>query len=1125
MSFRDRYQFDPKKDRLGKGGFGVVIKAWDKWLQREVALKFANSSALPPKYSLIEEIKKAIKLTHPNLVAYYDAVIFEYQGALGSMEKVQVGIMELINGGDLNGLIRKGLSQTDINHLAFEIMKGLKYLHDNHIVHLDIKPSNILIHNKEDGTFIPKLTDFGLSRQLTTQSNQLSRIIGTYEYMAPELLDKQLAKVKTNADLWSFGVLLYQLHKGRLPFGARDQGTSDIQVMLNIRNGQLPEDIESIPEPHCSIIKKCLVKDSNIRVQKVEELMELYKVYLGNPDSNSASSFFTDSGISSGHVSNSNERDTTALGRAELEDILAANELISEEERRASNAKEEIQQEVDESLAATQAIPIDEMNFPETGARDFLEDQQPTQNINIDDMGFPETGSTDFFEEDNIDIEQEVVPPSTDRHTGLINNDAIVSAKDTYQKAEEYQYQGYEEKQQKDWDYQSSNSLNYSSEDLGDADAYLVDSTYERPEDPMIEEVLPPSQTKKKAKNQSKEGKGLSKLVIAGFVCLFVGGILAFIWNFLNDGEDVTMFNINYLKAQSFLEDREYENAISHFELAKKAPNVPIDSLRIIDNAINQSKAMIMLDEGDALVNSGKIKKGLDKYHDANKLYETPIIEGKIEQVNELLGEEVERLVKEGDELAKSKHLREEARLCYLNALYLNGPSANIYANVNQLNKRLAIDKQTEGQMNETARGVGIKVETEFFSKKHQTYFNQGNKALEEKDFRGAKKFFQKARAYAILTNLDRQYAEKGITSAELAIKNAALAEKEAVPIEAPETLAPQLDLVRPTDPSLFIKEQEKKNAALLAEGKPVNMSNTNPTTNTSSETGIKTKPPIPITEDRMYNELVSTGNYKLSIKDFNGAEAAFKEAQKIKNSPEVSAGIQKARDGLSQLITPRPSSTGTTTSTTTYGTNTGGQKSRNTSGPTWTRRETNPTNVRNNNPKPSSSNTSATNVTNIPKSPWLDDNRTRLSTTDLERRQRNQVEDVHKLMNKGKAEKAIKKIQNNRLMPYMSYGDLMKLGTQLEIEGKRKGGAYYKEALNCFRELGELRNDARGLYKMGFYHLNGWGGAKNPTLAKQYFQKSVCKGINADKKVDSKSAKDAAVFQLKQMGSEVRCR
>ena len=272
MTVQKTYQFDPEKDLIGKGGFGSVYKAKDLSLDIWVAIK-KYSGQLPAKYSLFEEIKRAIQLNHPNLIRYYDAFELKDNTAFG--DKIQVGVLEYANGGDLYQLF-KGKSDFDTLSKIFQgIMLGLQYLHERGIIHRDLKPENILLH-REESLLTPKIADFGISKVLDDKESGSSLVIGTISYMAPEQFNlKKYGKNKelhTNLDLWSLGTIIYEAFTGDAPFGKTEAGMSRSEVMRNILDKEVSE-LDKIPEPFQEIVRRCLVKDASQRVQKVDELL------------------------------------------------------------------------------------------------------------------------------------------------------------------------------------------------------------------------------------------------------------------------------------------------------------------------------------------------------------------------------------------------------------------------------------------------------------------------------------------------------------------------------------------------------------------------------------------------------------------------------------------------------------------------------------------------------------------------------------------------------------------------------------------------------------------------------------------------------------------------------------
>lgn len=275
MILNDRYEYDPKKDQLGKGGFGTVYKAQDLQENRAVALKFVQKNKLPERYSLYNEILRIIKLDHPNLVKYFDAFKKDYQNVVGEAEEMHVGVMEYVNGGDLGVYLRKDSKEKNLD--TYDILKGildgLAYLHAHKIIHRDIKPQNILLQ-MEGEKCIPKIADFSISKEISGELTSVSATVGTYEYMSPEQLGKVDEKLGLSTDVWSFGVLAYQMLKGELPFGSRRKGDSDGQIIANILSKDREVVLDDLPTPFRGIIEKCLRKEPLLRYQQVSDIIK-----------------------------------------------------------------------------------------------------------------------------------------------------------------------------------------------------------------------------------------------------------------------------------------------------------------------------------------------------------------------------------------------------------------------------------------------------------------------------------------------------------------------------------------------------------------------------------------------------------------------------------------------------------------------------------------------------------------------------------------------------------------------------------------------------------------------------------------------------------------------------------
>ena len=288
-----KYTYNPKTDFLGRGAFAEVYKAYDKVLNRSVALKFYKGGQ-NDKYNIIGEISKMQSLMHPNLIRYYDANVLEQKTAYGSEEQIQVGIMEYANHGNLTDWTAqihreaaqfRSIDQKNqyiakaIQPLIKGILEGLAFLHQHHILHRDIKPANILLH-KEGEQITAKIADFGLSKQTDSSATSSHGFKGTIEYMAPEQIYRKTyavgGKIQANADLWAFGIVLYELFARQIPVGRRSEGSTIEDIMENLslfEPSQLV--LQNIPPPYQRMIQVCLVKEAEKRVQTAEELLKL----------------------------------------------------------------------------------------------------------------------------------------------------------------------------------------------------------------------------------------------------------------------------------------------------------------------------------------------------------------------------------------------------------------------------------------------------------------------------------------------------------------------------------------------------------------------------------------------------------------------------------------------------------------------------------------------------------------------------------------------------------------------------------------------------------------------------------------------------------------------------------
>ncbi len=269
-------------EKLGEGGMGVVYKAEDTKLKRTVALKFLPSSFSSDKDArqrLIHEAQSASLLDHPNICTIYE---------IGETEDGQVFIsMAYYKGETLKEKITKGPLQIDETiNIALQICKGLEKAHKNDIIHRDIKPANIFITTDE----IVKILDFGLAKSKgQTQLTKIGSTVGTIDYMSPEQARGE--EIDGRTDIWSLGIVMYEMLTGRLPFSA-DFAQAVIYSLLNEDPKSVHEVRNEIHKELSDIVSKTLIKDPAKRYQCIQDFWdELNNFYKSLDKTNSQSGF------------------------------------------------------------------------------------------------------------------------------------------------------------------------------------------------------------------------------------------------------------------------------------------------------------------------------------------------------------------------------------------------------------------------------------------------------------------------------------------------------------------------------------------------------------------------------------------------------------------------------------------------------------------------------------------------------------------------------------------------------------------------------------------------------------------------------------------------------------------
>ncbi len=255
----ERYEL---RQILGEGGMGVVYAAFDRLMQREVALKTILDIDSETMAMFYNEWNLLANMVHPNVISIYDIGEFETEGA-----KKPFFVMPLLPGVTLDRLIRDGsprLSIPGVLAIVEQACRGLHAAHQQGLIHRDVKPSNIFV--MEDNSV--KVIDFGLAR--TTSSNDTSSLRGTYPYMAPEQFSRK--PPSPLSDLFSLGVVTYQALTRRRPFqGTEDQTIEAIQYFSPPPVSALNRDVNHAIS---MVVAKALAKQPRHRFLNMLEFAE-----------------------------------------------------------------------------------------------------------------------------------------------------------------------------------------------------------------------------------------------------------------------------------------------------------------------------------------------------------------------------------------------------------------------------------------------------------------------------------------------------------------------------------------------------------------------------------------------------------------------------------------------------------------------------------------------------------------------------------------------------------------------------------------------------------------------------------------------------------------------------------
>lgn len=251
-------------EMIGGGGMSHVYLAHDMILDRDVAIKvlrydFSNEEELRRRFQ--REALSATSLTHPNIVNIYD---------VGEDEDIHYIVMEYVRGETLKQYIQRNAPVSPVRTVTImrQLTSAIANAHNNHIIHRDIKPQNILLD--EEGKV--KITDFGIAMALSATSyTQTNSVLGTVHYLSPE--QARGGTATNRSDIYALGIVLFELLTGQLPFS----GESAVSIALKHLQTETPSIrsiIPSIPQSLENVVLKATAKDPNNRYHSAEEMEE-----------------------------------------------------------------------------------------------------------------------------------------------------------------------------------------------------------------------------------------------------------------------------------------------------------------------------------------------------------------------------------------------------------------------------------------------------------------------------------------------------------------------------------------------------------------------------------------------------------------------------------------------------------------------------------------------------------------------------------------------------------------------------------------------------------------------------------------------------------------------------------
>jgi len=268
------------RDELGRGGMGVVYRAWQKSLQRELAVKVLRPGELMFGASMQRfrrEAQRLANLRHPHIVSVHE---------VGEADGHVYFTMDLVDGGTMRDLLaRRRMNVTQSVRLMLQVCEAISYAHGQGVVHRDLKPANILIAEKHEGQLDAFVVDFGLARDLNAAGGYTltGQVIGTPGYMSPEQALGQTDRIGERSDVYALGVLLYECLTRKAPFADR----ALVHTLKAIVDEEPPAPHtlnKNVPRELSAIVMKAMAKKPMQRFFTVEAMVkELRRFAAGEP--------------------------------------------------------------------------------------------------------------------------------------------------------------------------------------------------------------------------------------------------------------------------------------------------------------------------------------------------------------------------------------------------------------------------------------------------------------------------------------------------------------------------------------------------------------------------------------------------------------------------------------------------------------------------------------------------------------------------------------------------------------------------------------------------------------------------------------------------------------------------